>query len=507
MKTRINPLTAIASTLFLALFLFSMFPAAAIASGDHHKRSYDNKQWPKKEWSKKGSFEKWGKKEWSGKKCAKKQTCDNSLSMPLYVEGGKRVGKVTVRLDGGDLKVSYNVNEGWYIKQTHLQVADNYNGLPLKVDGSPDVDSYQYNSKHFTPVKSADYTISASQWPLGTNLYIAAEAIVINKTSGNCKQHTAKSSYSKKLDRKEDYHNKGRGSKRHSDDDQKHQNHDHEGKTKEKQTWALDKKFPGQALAGYFIYTLESCESVEKSVIQFSDAIYTVNEEGPTAMITVIRSGNLDLAASVKYTTNDGTAVNGSDYEFASGLLNFAPGQTSAQFEVYPIDDTEVEPVETVNLQLSNPLGAELGQQNLATLEIQDNDEVTAAVIAIDRIEFNPVNEGDTVIIYVTRTGNINVNATVDYGTLDGTAIGATQCGAPATPVPFDYEQVGGTLFFDAGVTELTIEVTTCNNNPRGDTDETFDIEIYNPMGAELADDGDGNPFSNIETITILEGS
>jgi hypothetical protein len=47
--------------------------------------------------------------------------------------------------------------------------------------------------------------------------------------------------------------------------------------------------------------------------------------------------------------------------------------------------------------------------------------------------------------------------------------------------------------------------VTTCNNSPRGDTTETFDIEIYNPMGAELADDGDNNPNSNIETITILD--
>ncbi|MGD8940927.1 MAG: Calx-beta domain-containing protein, partial [Gammaproteobacteria bacterium] len=205
--------------------------------------------------------------------------------------------------------------------------------------------------------------------------------------------------------------------------------------------------------------------------------------------------------------TMDGSAVNGADYVFASGVLNFAPGQSSAQFEVTPIDDSEIEPVESLTMKLSNPLGANLGQQKMATLEIEDNDQVTAAVIAIDRIIPNPVEESNTVTIYVTRTGDINVDATVDYGTLDGTAIGATQCGAPATPVPFDYEQVGGTLFFDAGVTELTIEVTTCNNNPRGDTTETFDIEIYNPVGAELFDDGDGNPFSNIETITILEAS
>ncbi|KPJ91619.1 MAG: hypothetical protein AMJ53_11270, partial [Gammaproteobacteria bacterium SG8_11] len=448
------------SAFFLALFLFSMLPAAAIASGDHHERSYD-KHWSKKEWSKKDSFEKWSKKswakkenykkewskkKWSGKKCDKKQKCDNSLSIPLYVKGGKRVGKVTVRLDGGDLKVSYKVNEGWYIKQTHLQVADSYDGLPLKVDGSPDVDAFQYSSKHFTPVKSADFTISASQWPLGTDLYVAAEAVVITKTFGKCKQHSAKSSHGKKH-----YSKKGKkdyGKKHYSDDDDddhKHHDHDNYGKAKELQAWAVVEKFPGQALAGYFIYTLESCDSVEKSVIQFSDAIYTVKEEGPAAVITVVRTGNLDLAASVVFTTIDGSAVNGADYVFANGVLDFAPGETSAQFEITTIDDTEVEPVETLTLELSNPLGAELGQQKTATLEIEDNDEVTAAVIAIDRIVPNPVNEGDTVVVYVTRTGDLNVDATVDFGTLDGTAIGATQCGAPATPVPFDYEQVGGT--------------------------------------------------------------
>ena len=518
MKTRLSPLTTMTSALIVALLIFSIFPVAAFATGNHYKHS-DNKAW-----SKKDSFEKWSKKsfsketrsrkERSGKQCAKKQKCDNSLSIPLYVEGGKRVGNVTVRLDGNDLKVNYQVNDGWYIKQTHLQVSDNYNGLSLKADGSPDVDAYQYNSKHFTPVKSADYTISGSQWPLGTDLYIAAQAVVINKTNGKCKQHSAKTSNSKKSYSKDSRNNKGQDKNRSSDDDDSEHgthygdyDHDHKGQSKEMEAWALGEKFPGQIFAGFFIYSLESCDPVEKSIIQFSDAVYTVKEEGPVAVITVVRTGNLDLATSVEYTTMDGSAVNGADYVFASGVLNFAPGQSSAQFEVTPIDDSEIEPVESLTMKLSNPLGANLGQQKMATLEIEDNDQVTAAVIAIDRIIPNPVEESNTVTIYVTRTGDINVDATVDYGTLDGTAIGATQCGAPATPVPFDYEQVGGTLFFDAGVTELTIEVTTCNNNPRGDTTETFDIEIYNPVGAELIDDGDGNPFSNIETITILEAS
>ncbi len=523
MKTRHPALAAITSTLFLAMFVFGLFPAAAIASGNQHNLSYD------KAWSKKSLLEEsHSKKGRSGKQCAKKaKACDNSLSVPLYVEGNKRIGKVTVRLEAGDLKVTYQVNDEWYIKQTNLIVSDNYNGLPLMADGSPDVESYPYKSKHFTPVKSADYIISASQWPLGTDLYVAAQAIVINKTKGKCQQHAA-STHGKKSHQDSDRntsrseksrHNKGHSDindhdhdrehhgKEHGEHDHKHYDNDGQAGSKEMKAWAVGEKFPGQELAAYFIYKLESCDPMQLSTIQFSDSIYTVNEEGPAAVITVVRTGNLDLAASVEYTTIDGSAVNGADYVFTTGVLNFASGQSTAQFKVTPIDDSEVDPAETLSLQLSNPLGANLGQQKMATLEIADNDQVSMGVIAIERIEPNPVNEGATVIIYVTRTGDLSVNATVDFGTIDGSAIGSTQCGAPASPVPFDYEQVGGTLFFDAGVSELQIEVTTCNNNPRNDTDETFDFEIYNPIGAVLADDGDGNPNSNLETITIIEGS
>jgi len=535
MKTRLNILPAIASALIAAVIIFGLFPATAVATGSHYERS--GKTWSKKAWTNKGWFEQSeSKKKRHGKKCQKKD-CDNSLSIPLYVKGEKRVGKVTLRLEGGDLKVSYQMIDGWFIKQTNLNVSDNYNDL-VKADGLPDLEAYPYKSKHFTPVQSADHTISASQWALGLDLYFAVQATVINKTHGKCEQYSAKSRHSnshddsdhkkyqrKKSDKKghpdhEDYFKKGSrdhqyirsghdNDKNHENDHHKHYNHKHQSNSKEMNAWALGEKFPNQEVAGYFIYKLESCDTVEQSTIQFSDAIYTVNEGEQQALITVVRSGNLAQASSIEFTTLDVEegALGGADYEFTSGVLSFEPGQTSAQFPVTLIDDTEVETVETLQLQLSNPLGATLGQQKMATLEIEDNDEVSEAVIAINRIEPNPANEGDTVIIYVTRTGDLSVNATVEFGTLDGTAIGATQCGAPATPVPFDYQQVGGTLFFDAGITELTIEVTTCNNNPRGDIDETFDIEIYNPMGAILSDDGDGNPYSNLETITIMEGS
>ena len=61
---------------------------------------------------------------------------------------------------------------------------------------------------------------------------------------------------------------------------------------------------------------------------------------------------------SVDYTTRDGTAEAGEDYTTTSGTLTFAPGETVQMVEVPVHTDSNMEDVETVWLDLSNPLGA-----------------------------------------------------------------------------------------------------------------------------------------------------
>jgi len=112
--------------------------------------------------------------------------------------------------------------------------------------------------------------------------------------------------------------------------------------------------------------------------LQFSAASYSSNE-GATATITVSRAGGGVGAASVHYTTSNGTATAGSDYTSSSGTLTWADGDSAPKtFNVSTIDDAIVEGSETVNLTLSSPVGASLGSPAAATLTILDNDTESA---------------------------------------------------------------------------------------------------------------------------------
>ena len=71
----------------------------------------------------------------------------------------------------------------------------------------------------------------------------------------------------------------------------------------------------------------------------------------------------------VNYSTHDGTATAGLDYESASGTVTFRPGQTRKTVTVVVLADAHDDPGETFTLRLSNPSGAYIGDgEGTATL-------------------------------------------------------------------------------------------------------------------------------------------
>jgi hypothetical protein len=116
--------------------------------------------------------------------------------------------------------------------------------------------------------------------------------------------------------------------------------------------------------------------------LQFSSAIYSVNENGGSATITVTRTGGSSGAVGVSYATSNGSASAGTDYTAASGILSWPNGDTSARTFTVPINNDGVnESNETVNLALSNPTGgATLGLPSTAVLNIANDDPVPAGV-------------------------------------------------------------------------------------------------------------------------------
>lgn len=59
------------------------------------------------------------------------------------------------------------------------------------------------------------------------------------------------------------------------------------------------------------------------------------------------------LPVTINYSTVDGTAIAGQDYQAASGSVTFAPGETTKTITVNVIGDTAIEPTETFSLNLT----------------------------------------------------------------------------------------------------------------------------------------------------------
>src|SRR5207253_444306 len=87
----------------------------------------------------------------------------------------------------------------------------------------------------------------------------------------------------------------------------------------------------------------------------------TATEAGPTTgTFAVSRTGSTAAALTVNYTVG-GSATPGSDYTALSGSVTIPAGAASAPITVTPVDDTAVEPDETVVLTLAPGGGYQVG--------------------------------------------------------------------------------------------------------------------------------------------------
>ena len=117
---------------------------------------------------------------------------------------------------------------------------------------------------------------------------------------------------------------------------------------------------------------------------QFSASSYNVTEDCTTIAITVNRTGDTSAAASVDYSTSNGTATDRGDYITALGRLSFAAGETAKNFVVLINEDSFVEGNETFNVNLNNPSGAGLGAPAIATVQITDDPSEPSANVIDD---------------------------------------------------------------------------------------------------------------------------
>ena len=83
------------------------------------------------------------------------------------------VGTVEVSNNSTHLRVIYNVAPPLQILETHLAVAESIDDVPKNNKGNPKIGKFPYKD-------SGDYSIPLGDWTPGTNLVIAAHAVVYN---------------------------------------------------------------------------------------------------------------------------------------------------------------------------------------------------------------------------------------------------------------------------------------------------------------------------------------
>jgi hypothetical protein len=209
--------------------------------------------------------------------------------------------------------------------------------------------------------------------------------------------------------------------------------------------------------------------------LQFSSAIYNVNENGGAATITVTRTGGSAGTVTVDYATPEGTADSVGDYIAKSGTLTFGNGVTQQSFTIPIVDDALAEPNETVNLSLANPTGgATLGSPKNAVLTILDND--AAPSLSVSDGSVTEGNSGTTNMAFtVSLSAASGQTVTVNYTTADGSATAGA-----------DYQAVSGTLTFLPGETTKVVNVPV-NGDTQQEQNETFILKLSGPSNATIA--------------------
>jgi Zn-dependent metalloprotease len=223
---------------------------------------------------------------------------------------------------------------------------------------------------------------------------------------------------------------------------------------------------------------------------QFSAEAATVAESASSVSLTVSRVGGLASGVTIGYRTVRDTAQPGSDYTETSGTLTFGANQSTRSFTVPILPDCLVEGAETFRVILENPGGGVvLGAIPSAVVTITDDD--VAGAIQLGASSWSVGEGAGAVSIPVIRTGGAAC-VSVDYTTLDGTALAGQ-----------DFTSTLGRLVFDAGQTSRTLTVPilqdAINEGP-----ETFAFTLVgNPGGGAVL----GSPTSGIVTIVDDEAS
>ena len=206
--------------------------------------------------------------------------------------------------------------------------------------------------------------------------------------------------------------------------------------------------------------------------LAINDLTITEGNAGTSvATFNVLLSPASSQTVTVNYATANNTASAGTDYVAASGTLTFAPGQQSQPVSITINGDTNVEPNETFNVNLSGAVNAAIGDdQAVGTITNDDAAPAPTPAISINNVSVAEGNSGTTTATFtvsLSRTSNQTV--TVNFATAGNTATSG-----------IDFVAASGTATITAGQPSTTINITV-NSDTTFEPSETFFVNLTSP--------------------------
>jgi hypothetical protein len=209
---------------------------------------------------------------------------------------------------------------------------------------------------------------------------------------------------------------------------------------------------------------------------------------GNTVPFTFSLAREPDQTTTVSYTTQNGTAIAGTDYTAKSGTLTFQPNQPSVQ---------------TVNVSLLNPDSIHKGTKRFTVAITGVSHAIVGTSTATGRIREDDVpavraiagsvtrGPGATVPVEVSLQGRPNSNVTINYATSNGAASNHATAGT-------DYTATSGSLTFTPGGSLVqTVNVPVASAAAWKADALTFQFTATNP----------GTGQSSVSQGTILDAN
>jgi FG-GAP-like repeat/Calx-beta domain len=198
-------------------------------------------------------------------------------------------------------------------------------------------------------------------------------------------------------------------------------------------------------------------------------------EPATNGTFTLARTGDLAAALTVNLAAPTGTATSGVDYTALAPTATFAVGSATATVTVATIDDTLVEPTETIGLALATGAGYTLGTTTAATINLTDNDVAPIILPSITiAAGINAAEPATNGTFTLARTGDLAAALTVNLAAPTGTATSGV-----------DYTALAPTATFAVGSATATVTVATIDDTLVEPT-ETIGLALANGAGYTL---------------------